>query len=93
MSPEKTGPPALNLLRARCPPSNNYSTLVTGVSLRSYKDIDINFDGSRECKFLEDLAEAVEAGDKDQFTQARRRAALLCVRLWLYSCRVVPPCP
>lgn len=36
-------------------------------AIEKYKDIDISFGGNRECKLLEDLAEAVEAGDVEKF--------------------------
>lgn len=38
--------------------------------LEKYKDIDLNFDGSRECSLVESLADALETGDEDAFTSA-----------------------
>eukprot|EP00887_Chlorella_sp_A99_P006953 scaffold2.g6953.t1 len=39
-------------------------------ALERYKDIDISFDGSRECRLLETLADALESGDEEAFTSA-----------------------
>uniref|UniRef100_A0A061S826 Alpha-soluble NSF attachment protein n=1 Tax=Tetraselmis sp. GSL018 TaxID=582737 RepID=A0A061S826_9CHLO len=39
-------------------------------AVERYKDIDMSFDASRECKLLEDLAAAMENGDSDAFTTA-----------------------
>jgi alpha-soluble NSF attachment protein len=38
--------------------------------LERYKDIDLNFDGSRECALAEALANALETGDEEGFTTA-----------------------
>ena len=38
--------------------------------LEKYKEIDLNFDGSRECSLVESLADALETGDEDAFTTA-----------------------
>lgn len=38
--------------------------------LERYKDVDVNFEGSRECKLLEELTAAFEARDSDAFTTA-----------------------
>lgn len=35
-----------------------------------YKDLDVSFPSSRECKFLEQILAAVENYDKEAFTQA-----------------------
>lgn len=35
-----------------------------------YRDIDLNFDNSRECNFLSTLADALDEGDVDAFTNA-----------------------
>lgn len=39
-------------------------------AIERYKDIDVSFDSSREAKLLEDMADAVEAGDVEQFSTA-----------------------
>ncbi|KAI8853569.1 soluble NSF attachment protein [Chytridium lagenaria] len=36
--------------------------------LERYKQMDVTFETTRECKFLQELAEAVEGGDVEQFT-------------------------
>ncbi|GAB4813327.1 hypothetical protein N2152v2_000373 [Parachlorella kessleri] len=46
----------------------NADVMTMRTAIERYKDIDINFDGSRECKLLEDLTDAVEEGDVDAFT-------------------------
>lgn len=38
--------------------------------IERYKDIDLNFDGSREAKLVEALVDATETGDADAFTEA-----------------------
>jgi len=42
----------------------------TAERLQRYKEIDINFDGSRECNLLESVVEAMENGDSEAFTNA-----------------------
>lgn len=39
-------------------------------ALDRYKDIDVSFDTSRECRLLETLADAIEEGDEEAFTTA-----------------------
>ena len=38
--------------------------------LERYKDIDVNFDGSRECVLMESLVDATEGADPEAFTAA-----------------------
>jgi alpha-soluble NSF attachment protein len=38
--------------------------------LERYKELDVAFDGSREAKLVEALADAAEEGDADAFTAA-----------------------
>ncbi|KAK9801974.1 hypothetical protein WJX73_004688, partial [Symbiochloris irregularis] len=42
--------------------------VATRSALERYDDIDLNFPGSREANFLKDIADSVEEGDTDKFT-------------------------
>jgi len=39
-------------------------------AIEKYMDLDITFDGSRECKLLQDCATAMDGGDQQAFTNA-----------------------
>eukprot|EP00873_Tetraselmis_striata_P041471 jgi/Tetstr1/461735/TSEL_006825.t1 len=39
-------------------------------AIEKYMDLDISFEGSRECKLLQDLAAAMDGGDQQAFTNA-----------------------
>lgn len=39
-------------------------------AIERYRDIDLNFDNSRECNFLTTLVDAMDEGDLDSFTNA-----------------------
>eukprot|EP00033_Pygsuia_biforma_P001116 GCRY01001273.1.p1 GENE.GCRY01001273.1~~GCRY01001273.1.p1 ORF type:complete len:285 (+),score=48.90 GCRY01001273.1:121-975(+) len=45
-----------------------HDAITARAALNRYKDIDVSFPSTRECKFLQDMLEAVEEGDVEKFT-------------------------